>query len=169
MTITVETYLETVIDERIVPMLKEVSAALIPAVKQVSRFANPKLDPPYWWVYPGGVSRAKPSAQTRTYTYTVNLRLVLGYAQQTGYNGQYEGYLWTWLPTIMTYFDARRSLVYLPGQEPPGASGWLLDTDNVELLDIAPFGVFEDFLHIGIELPILLPFKNIRFAIYGGN
>lgn len=169
MTVTVQTYLEDTIDGRIIPMLKEVSAVFTPRVQRVERYVQAEATPPFWWVYPGGVSRRKDAAQTRVFTYTVNMRLVLGYAQQTGYKGQYEGALWSWMPTVMDYFEARRSLVYLPEQQPPKADGWLLDTENVEVLDMTPLGVFEDFGHIGIELPLVLPFRNIRFAVYGGN
>lgn len=168
MTVTIATYLEDVIDERIVPMLKEVSAAFTLPVEQVTRTVNTNDTPPFWWVYTGGVSRTKPAAKTRIYTYTVNMRLVLAYDTQ-GYAGQYEGYLWSWMPTLMEYFDARRDLVYQTAQQPPGSGGWLLDVENVELLDITPFGVFQDFPHIGVEFPILLPFRNISFAVYGGN
>lgn len=169
MTVQIATYLETTIDERIIPMLKEVSGVFTPRVQQVYRYVQMEAKPPFWWVWPGGVSRRKDAAQTRVFTYTVNMRLVLGYAQQTGYKGQYEGALWSWMPTVMDYFEARRSLVYLPEQQPPKADGWLLDTENVEVLDMTPLGVFEDFGHIGIELPLVLPFRNIRFAVYGGN
>lgn len=170
MTVTIETYLEDVIDDRLIPMLKEVSAVFTPAVKQVERYVKKTANPPFWWIYPGGVARSKLAPRTRVLTYTVNMRLVLGYVEQTGYNGQLEGSLWTWLPTLITYFEARRSLVYQAGQEPPqSTSGWLLDTENVELLDMTPFGIFEDFMHVGVELPIVLPFKNIRFPLYGGN
>lgn len=169
MTVTVQTYLETTIDGRIIPMLKEVSAVFTPPVQRVERYVKTNAVPPFWWVWPGGVSRRKDAAQTRVFTHTVNMRLVLGYAGQTGYNGQYEGALWEWMPTVMAYFEARRSLVYLPGQQPPKADGWLLDTENVDVLDMTPLGVFEDFAHIGVELPLVLPFRNIRFAVYGGN
>lgn len=169
MTVTVQTYLEDTIDGRIIPMLKEVSAVFTPRVQQVYRVVDTNAKPPFWWAWPGSVSRREDAAQTRVFTHTVNLRLVLGYAGQTGYNGQYEGMLWTVMPTVMNYFEARRSLVYLPEQQPPKADGWLLDTENVEVLDMTPLGVFEDFGHIGIELPLVLPFRNIRFAVYGGN
>lgn len=169
MTVTVQTYLEDTIDERIIPMLKEVSAVFTPRIQQVYRVVDTNAKPPFWWVWPGGVSRRPDAARTRVFTHTVNMRLALGYAGQTGYNGQYEGMLWTVMPTVMDYFEARRSLVYLPEQQPPKADGWLLDTENVEVLDMTPLGVFEDFGHIGIELPLVLPFRNIRFAVYGGN
>jgi len=166
MTMEIQGYLDSVIDERIIPMLKEVSSVF--GVKQVTRFVNPKDTPPFFWVYLGGVSRTKPSAKTRVYTYTVNMRLVVGYST-SGYAGQHEGKLWFWLPTLMQYFDERRSLVFQAGQTPPKADGWLLDAENVELSDISPFGVFEDHPHVGIEFSISLPFRNINFAVYGGN
>lgn|GEM_PF-3331568 len=164
----IQGYLDSVIDERIIPMLKEVSSVFTPQVKQARRYVEPKDNPPFWWVYPGGVTRTKPSAKTRLYTYTVNMRLVVAKAG-SGYNGQHESALWLWNPTLMQYFDERRSLVFQAGQTPPKADGWLLDTENVELSDISPFGVFEDHPHVGIEFSISLPFRNINFAVYGGN
>lgn len=165
MTVTVETYLETVIDERIVPMLKEVSAALTPAVKQVSRFANPKLDPPFWWVYPGGLALTSVTHGRYTEIASINLRLVLGYAQQTGYNGQYEGYLWQWLPTVSHYLLERRGLVFQAGQSAPDH----LEPKDVLVGDFTPFGVFEDStLHLGTETALTLPF-SFYVSPYPGN
>ena len=164
MTVTIATYLEDVIDERIVPMLKEVSAAFTLPVEQVTRTVNANDTPPFWWVYTGGLSPSLVAAARYTELVTVNLRLVLAHAKQTGYEGQYEGYLWTWLPTVSRYFQERRALVYQAGQSVPD----YLEPKDVAIGDFTPFGVFDDFGHIGVETVLTLPF-SFYITSYPGN
>lgn len=164
MTVQIATYLETTIDERIIPMLKEVSGVFTPRVQQVYRYVQMEAKPPFWWVWPGGLDTTLLASNRYAEIATVTLRLVLGYAGQTGYNGQYEGALWQWLPTVNRYFQERRALVYQTGQAVPDH----LEPKGVVVGNFTPLGVFEDFGHIGTETAITLPF-SFYITPYPGN
>lgn len=164
MTVTIETYLEDVIDDRLIPMLTEVSAVFTPAVQQVERYVKMTSKPPVWWLYPGGIQTVQLASNRYAELATVNMRLILGHAGQTGYNGQLEGELWTWLPTVNRYFQARRALIYQAGQSAPDH----LEPKGVVIGDFTAFGVFEDFGHIGTETALTLPF-SFYITPYPGN
>lgn len=165
MSVTIETYLETVIDERIVPMLKEVSASFSRPVEQVERYVKMSSKPPFWWIYPGGIQTVQISAGLYAEITTVTMRLILGNAGQSGYNGQLEGDLWKWLPTVNRYFQERRGLVFQPGQSLPDH----LEPKGVVVGDFTPLGLFEDGTgQIGTETTLTMPF-SFYITPYPGN
>jgi len=146
------TYLSVSVD-RVHAMLMAVSSTFTPAVNRVFKYIDPKSTPPFWWMYPGVVSPEALAAFLDRQTFAINMRLVLGMGMQ-GYDGTLAQNLWTWMPTVLNYFDQRKALVYQEGQAIPR----YLDVDNVRIRQISPFGTFTNLNHVGIECQLILPF-----------
>lgn len=157
MTIERIAFLDTVIKERIVPMLKEVSTiAQVPLHGDgVYSFFTDKPRAPFVWLYPGSVGVIKQSSDLGIMSVTCYARYVLGY-RKDGYIGSLQDYMWTLIPTIHQYFLENNGLCYLPNQVKPA------HLRNVQLGEFSPFGVFDDGSdHVGMEMPINLSFHMV--------
>lgn len=153
-------YLDVAVD-RIAALLRTLGATLTPPVKRVVQTADEKITPPFWWIYPGVPDEATASSDYRRQTYAVNVRLVVG-SVTTGYDRVLAERLWVILPTVITYLIQRRHLVAEAGQTPPRG----LDSENVRVEQVTPFGAFNGTHDIGIELQITLPFTVTVDLVY---
>lgn len=154
MSVTTYTYLEDVIQDRLVPMLKEVGAVFTPPILQVTDYAELRLSPPYWWVYvpPQVIAPEKFGASQWRVDYQVITRGVVALTT-AGFDGQYSRMLYRLLPTVLHYFHERNRLVYAGGQS-------VLDyLQHAAVTTLTGFGIFNDGSnHIGLELQHTLTF-----------
>lgn len=144
--------------ERDLEMLKRVSLELEPVFKRkidkVRDFSDTKVAPPCWWLYPGDMQDSLVSGAHQQ-VFVVNIRLVLG-TRQASYDGVFNRALWTAIPHVTNFFNARKSLVYDPDEDPDPPK--LLDVTGSGIALATPFGTFADNGDIGVEWQQTLPF-----------
>lgn len=162
-----ETFLLDAVQDRIAPMLREVSAQFPNRVTQVIPYWTDKAEPPAWLVYNAPQSRqsysSAASASVTIQTYTLALRLNYAPAS-SGFDGvkeQFVGY--QLIPTVMNYFTARRGLCYTAAQVV--ADG--LEPSKTAIALASPFGLFPDTPNVvGVEFNLILGFRQSVSSIY---
>lgn len=160
------TYLKDAVKDRIVPMLKEVSAEFDHQITRVVPYFTRKQPTPSWMVYMPASRRtdvSKGSQHIAHQNYTLMLRLALAPAE-SGYTASNDEFLnWMVAPTVYDYFDARRGLCYLDGQTVPSG---LIDHMTAITQGVI-FGMFpEDGDVYGIEFQLTLVFQRLNESVY---
>lgn len=145
MPVTPQTALDSVINERFVPMIRALAITFTPPLSRVEAYADPTFEPPFGWVFPTGevriVQRRGPKGVKLAFG--VGLRIAIGVG---GYDGKLLQSLWLWLPTIYLYVEERRNLVYADGQNMPRYF------DELQFVNAVPTSPSNPQEHVGVDL-----------------
>lgn len=145
-------YLQTAVG-RLEGMWREALSTFTPPITRVTQYVDTGLTPPFVWLYPSTISLFPASLDIKTQAYVIVAQLVIGSVTE-GYDGNVAARMWTWLPTLTNYFEARRRLVYQADQDDVA----FLNPAGVRFAQVTPFGAFNNSAHIGIEFGHFLPF-----------
>jgi len=163
----VETFLNDTIEQRIVPMLREVGAMFPRAVGRVIPYWTDKTPTPAWMIYPIPPMRQTYASRGETahvhQTYTLGMRLYYAPAE-AGYVGVKEEFVgWQLIPTVLEYFTARRGLCYQAAQTVPA---WL-EPNQTTITTASPFGMFPDAASVvGCEFVLSLTFQRVIQSVH---
>lgn len=160
MAFTPDTYLDTAV-ERLVAMYQEVLSDLTPPIRQVIKYLDTGLTPPFVWLYPGVATGSEMSLNSETQLYIVMARVVIGYGTE-GFDGRLASALWVYLPTLRNYFMSRKNLVYA---EDVVEVPYLRD-DETAFRQVTPLGQFAGHNHYGLELAHVLAFSKRVEQVY---
>lgn len=164
MTIQTFDFLDRAVNERLLPMAREVGNALNPPLRQIDTYVEDKWTPPYGWIFSSGDVTSEPYGDIERQTYGVIFRIVEK-KSRTGIPGKLEKKHWIWLPTITNYFIGRRRLIYRrddpPMPEIPGFHELRFIAGN-EIDPLDPTGQF------GLDFRFDLVF-NVSPRFFPGN
>lgn len=139
--------------ERVELGLKTIGATWNPRVTTVTRYVDTGLTAPFWWIFPSITLSEPIGSEMQRIPFVITFRLVIG-AGTEGYDGRTEALLYQWIPDVLTFFAAHRSL-RITTNSPPIR---FLDAGNVRISQTTPVGLFSGASFTGVEFQLATPF-----------
>lgn len=156
-------YLTEVIEQRFLPMARELGASFDPPIRRIETYIEERIQPPFGWIFPSGdATLVTPrGGGDEIQEYGEVFRIVTG-IQDSGFDGKLPQSIRLWLPTAINYFRARRFLIYQAGQGVPRYFHGLTFEGANQIDDNDPSQ------HVGVDLRFTFAF-SIPSTVFPGN